>query len=189
MSSVVLCCSVTNAKIRPDFAFRGMARVEDELLLSPDGSLYHPQLGLPLNGLRSSKHGLKINKQVIEGLETKTYMIIAAPAAYLVSPVGWVAIGAVEGGSEAWGSKFQIQNSSLGDFLRLRPLPRSKSPERPAAGPQIQQIEKSASAAAEDPLLSEDVRQLLDKGAGSEIARTSSGDGADFFGAHFQVEL
>ena len=76
----------------------------NDFLLAPDGSLFHPQLGLPLNGLRSSNHGLEINKQVIEGLEAKTYMIIAAPAAYLVSPVGWVVIGAGTGGAEAWGS-------------------------------------------------------------------------------------
>ena len=100
MSSVVPCCSVTDAKIRPDFAFRGMARVEDDFLLAPDGSLFHPKLGLPLNGLRSSNQGLEINKQAIEGLEAKTYMIIASPLIYLMP----VAIGAGIGGRNAWTS-------------------------------------------------------------------------------------
>ena len=92
--------TVTRASIRPDFAFRGMARVEDDFLLAPDGSLFHPKLGLPLNGLRSSNHGLEINKQAIDGLDTKTKMIIASPLIYLMP----VAIGAGMGGREAWTS-------------------------------------------------------------------------------------
>ena len=91
----------------------------NDFLLAPDGSLYHPKLGLPLNGLRSSNHGLEINKQVIEGLEAKTYMIIAAPAAYLVSPVGWVAIGAGTGGAEAWGSVSNQNEALQNEALRL----------------------------------------------------------------------
>ena len=100
MSSVVPCCSVTDAKIRPDFAFRGMAQVEYGYLLAPDGSLFHPKLGLPINGLRSRQLGLAINEKTIDGLDTKTKMIIASPLIYLMP----VAIGAGIGGRNAWTS-------------------------------------------------------------------------------------